>query len=78
MRNVYLLIALAGLLGLAAVLAMFFGPQFELSGVPADIQALYMKGTQAKWKMIAGLVGFVALLVALLAGILWLNARRQK
>jgi hypothetical protein len=78
MKKVYLLLGGTLLLLLLALLAYAFGPQLELWGVPPDIQALYLKGTQTKWKMIASLMAVVAGLIALLAGILWLNVRREK
>jgi uncharacterized membrane protein HdeD (DUF308 family) len=78
MKNVYILLAVVLSLLLVALLAYFLGPMLELRGVPADIQALYLKGTQAKWRVIAGLIAVVAGLVALLTGVLWLNVRRHK
>ncbi|HEY0077568.1 MAG TPA: hypothetical protein VGB73_02910 [Pyrinomonadaceae bacterium] len=78
MKNVYILLAVVLSLLLIALVAYFVGPMLELRGVPADIQALYLRGTQAKWRMIAALIAVVAALVALLTGILWLNVRKQK
>ena len=78
MKNVYILSGIVLLILLVALAAYFFGAALELRGVPADIQALYLKGTQAKWRMIAALIALVAALVALLTGVLWLNVRRQR
>jgi FtsH-binding integral membrane protein len=79
MNKVYLLLGLTLLLALAAFAAYAYGPQFELRGLPDDIREFNLNTTdiRGKWRMIGGLVGFVALLFALLSGIVWFNVRKR-
>lgn len=78
MKKVYILIGLVVVLLLLALLAVAFGPQFELRGLPPDIRDFQMNSTDihGKWRMLGGLIAFVALLFGLLAGILWFHEKR--
>jgi len=78
MRTSYLALGVAVLLLVAALLSFAFGPQFEVRNLPADLQAIYMSADlRRKWNMIAALLGVVSALVALLAGVLWVNERKR-
>lgn len=76
MRKAHLTLGVAAVLALLAVAAYFFGPRFEVRGLPADLQTLYLSDDlRRKWNMIAALLGVLTALVALLAGVLWLNRK---
>lgn len=78
MRTAHVALGVAGLLALLAAAAYAFGPQFEVRGLPGDLRALYLSADlRRKWNMIAALLGVLAALVALLAGVLWLNTRKE-
>ncbi|HEV2765246.1 MAG TPA: hypothetical protein VGV38_19845 [Pyrinomonadaceae bacterium] len=78
MRTSFIALGLAALLLVAALAAFAFGPQFEVRNLPADLQAIYLSADlRRKWNMIAALLGVVAALVALLAGVLWVNERKR-
>lgn len=78
MRISFLTLGAAALLTFAALAAFMFGPQFEVRNLPADLQTIYLSDDlRRKWNMIAALLGVVAALVALLAGVLWVNERKR-
>ena len=78
MKISFLTLGVAALLALAALAAFMFGPQFEVRNLPADLQTIYLSDDlRRKWNMIAALLGVVAALVALLAGVLWVNERKR-
>lgn len=77
-RTAHVALGVAALLALLAFAAYAFGPQFEVRGLPEDLRALYLSADlRRKWNMIAALLGVLAALVALLAGVLWLNTRKE-